>query len=418
MLCFHFEQFLVNLCQQIRYRQKKMMNKLWGDNFFDPSDKKQRVDNMNDKGQPLKRAFVQFIMDPICKLDNNCMDNDVELMNTILVGLELTLSQGDKELKGQGLFKSIMSNWLNAAGIILEMVVIHLPSPKKAQIYRISYLYERHQNDEVAKAMRNCDPKSLLMIYVSKMVPTADKGRFFAFGKVFSGTISTSQKIRILGPNYYGTKYDLCKTTIQKTLLMQGRATQYISSFPYSNFVGLVGIDQFILKNCTITDHPDAHTIRSMKQYISSVTTVAINVKNAGDLPKLIEGLKKLSQFDHLVICTSEESTGQHIITGRGELHIEICLKDLEKDYANCPIIKSDHVVTYKETVTDESRIDCMSKSANKGLRIYAKGVPLEVGLSEDIENGTLNPEIDQNERSEFLCQNYGWDRLDAGCKL
>lgn len=71
-------------------------------------------------------------MDPICKLANACMDSDVELMNKMLTTLELTLSSEDKELKTKHLLKAVMSKWLNAADTILEMMVLHLPSPRKA----------------------------------------------------------------------------------------------------------------------------------------------------------------------------------------------------------------------------------------------------------------------------------------------
>jgi elongation factor 2 len=92
--------------------------------------------------------------------------------------------------------------------------------------------------------MRACDPKGPLMMYVSKMVPTPDKGRFVAFGRVFSGTIATSQKVRILGPNYVpGKKEDVYEKTLQRTLIMQGRTTEYIPDVPCGNTVGLVGID-------------------------------------------------------------------------------------------------------------------------------------------------------------------------------
>lgn len=72
-------------------------------------------------------------MDPICKLANAVMDNDMELMDKMLKTLELTLTQEDRELKGKHLLKAVMSKWLNAADTILEMMVIHLPSPRKAQ---------------------------------------------------------------------------------------------------------------------------------------------------------------------------------------------------------------------------------------------------------------------------------------------
>lgn len=84
-----------------------------------------------------------------------------------------------------------MARWINAADIVLEMMVLHLPSPKVAQKYRGDYLYEGPKDDTASMAIKNCDPKGALMMYVSKMVPTTDKSRFFAFGRVFSGTITT-----------------------------------------------------------------------------------------------------------------------------------------------------------------------------------------------------------------------------------
>ena len=80
-----------------------------------------------------------------------------------------------------------------------------------------------------------------------------------------------------------------------------------------------------------------------MKYSVSPVVRVAVSVKNANDLPKLVEGLKKLSKSDPLVLCLTEES-GEHVIAGCGELHIEICLKDLEEEYAKCEIIKGNPI--------------------------------------------------------------------------
>jgi len=152
---------------------------------------------------------------------------------------------------------------------------------------------------------------------------------------------------------------------------MMGRTVEYIPDVPCGNTVGLVGVDQYLMKTGTLSDHPDAHTIRSMRYSVSPVVRVAVQPKNPGDLPKLIEGLKKLSKSDPLVLCTTEES-GQNVVAGCGELHVEICLNDLEKDFAGIEIIKSDPIVSYKETVTNISNIVCMSKSPNKHNRLYA----------------------------------------------
>jgi len=91
-----------------------------------------------------------------------------------------------------------------------------------------------------------------------------------------------------------------------------------------------------------------------MKYSVSPVVRVAVEPKHASDLPKLVEGLKKLSKSDPLVLCYTTE-TGEHIIAGCGELHVEICLNDLVNEYAKIEIKKSDPVVTYKETVEGTS---------------------------------------------------------------
>merc|ERR1712193_16299 len=99
--------------------------------------------------------------------------------------LNIKLSVEDKELEGKPLIKKIMQKWLPAGETLLQMITIHLPSPVTAQKYRCEMLYEGPQDDEVAVALKACDPSGPLMMYISKMVPTSDKGRFYAFGRVF-----------------------------------------------------------------------------------------------------------------------------------------------------------------------------------------------------------------------------------------
>ena len=127
-----------------------------------------------------------------------------------------------------------------------------------------------------------------------------------------------------------------------------------------------------------------------MKYSVSPVVRVAVEAKSASDLPKLVEGLRKLSKADPLVLCYTEES-GEHIIAGCGELHVEICLKDLEEDYAKCPIKKGDPVVTYKETISEKSTQICMSKSPNKHNRLHVDAEPLDDDLSQEIEDGKVS---------------------------
>lgn len=99
------------------------------------------------------------------------MEGNKEKYEKLLATLEINLTQEDKQLQGKKLLKMIMSKWINAADVILEMCTIHLPSPRKAQKYRTAYLYEGPMDDECAKSMKECDPKGALMMYISKMIP-------------------------------------------------------------------------------------------------------------------------------------------------------------------------------------------------------------------------------------------------------
>jgi len=138
-----------------------------------------------------------------------------------------------------------------------------------------------------------------------------------------------------------------------------------------------------------------------------------VEPKNPQDLPKLVEGLKRLAKSDPMVQCIIEES-GEHIIAGAGELHLEICLKDLEEDHAQIPLKKSDPVVSYRETVEEESNQMCLSKSPNKHNRLFMKAAPLPDGLAEDIDKGDVNPRDDFKIRGRYLADKYEFDITEA----
>merc|ERR1712121_607419 len=200
---------------------------------------------------------------------------------------------------------------------------------------------------------------------------------------------------------------------IQRTILMMGRTVEPIPSVPCGNICGLVGVDQYLVKTGTISNSESAHNMKTMKFSVSPVVRVAVEPKNPADLPKLVEGLKRLSKSDPMVQCMIEES-GEHIIAGAGELHLEICLKDLEEDHAQIPLKKSDPVVSYRETVSEESSIMCLSKSPNKHNRLFVKAVPMPDGLAEDIDNGKVNPRDDFKIRGRYLADTYEYDITEA----
>jgi len=357
-----------------------------------------------------------YVLDPIYKMFDAIMNFKKEETDKLLERLELKGKMKHEELvlEGKPLMKAVMRNWLPAGDAMFQMIVVHLPSPVTAQKYRAAALYEGPADDAACVAMEQCDPNGPLMMYISKMVPTSDKGRFYAFGRVFSGKIATGQKVRIMGPNFVpGKKEDLYEKSIQRTILMMGRYIEAIEDVPCGNICGLVGVDQFLVKTGTITTFKEAHNMKVMKFSVSPVVRVAVEPKNAADLPKLVEGLKRLAKSDPMVQCMIEES-GEHIIAGAGELHLEICLKDLEEDHAQIPIKKSDPVVSYRETVSEESEIMCLSKSPNKHNRLFMKAVPMPDGLPEDIDSGEVTSKQDFKIRGRYLADKYEYDITEA----
>merc|ERR1719460_743196 len=412
---FNVERFAKIYAAKMGVDKEKMMKRLWGDNFFNAKKKTwtnvQQPEGVTD---PLPRAFCQFIMTPINQLMTAIMNDDKGKYEKMMTTLGIVLKGDDRDLKEKKLMKRCMQIWINAAETLLSMIVTKLPSPRVAQKYRVENLYEGPMDDEAANAIRNCDPAGPVMMYVSKMVPTSDKGRFHAFGRVFSGTIATGQRVRIQGPYYKpGSKEDLNQKNIQRTVLMMGRTVEQIADVPCGNTVALVGIDQYILKSGTITTIEDAHNITAMKYSVSPVVKVAVKPKDGKDLPKLVEGLKKLSKSDPLVVCSIEES-GEHVIAGCGELHVEICLKDPREEYAQCDFVMTDPVVSYRETVTCESSQTCLAKSPNKHNRIYLVAEPMEEELSKAIEEGPAGPKAEPKERTKLLKDKYEMDPNDA----
>ncbi|KAJ8315809.1 hypothetical protein KUTeg_007959 [Tegillarca granosa] len=341
--------------------------------------------------------------------------SDKEEMLQMTEKLKIKVSAEEKELEGKSLMRKVMSKWIPVGDAMLEMMVLHLPSPVTAQKYRTDLLYEGPNDDEAAIAMKNCDSNGPLMLYISKMVPSMDKGRFYAFGRVFSGKVEPGMKAKIMGPDYQPgnpKSTDMFYTQIPRTVMMMGSSIMSIHDVPCGNVVGISGIDKYLVKSGTITTYHNAHNMKVMKFSVSPVVRVAVDVVNPTDLPQLIEGLKRLSKSDPMVQCTTEY--GQHIVAGAGELHLEICLKDLEEEHAGIPIRKSDPVVSYRETVSDKSDRICLAKSNNKHVRLYMTASPLPDGVVEDIDQGKVTSGQDFKERAHYLAENYGFDSHEA----
>eukprot|EP00592_Proboscia_alata_P026273 CAMPEP_0194447824 /NCGR_PEP_ID=MMETSP0176-20130528/129221_1 /TAXON_ID=216777 /ORGANISM="Proboscia alata, Strain PI-D3" /LENGTH=895 /DNA_ID=CAMNT_0039274727 /DNA_START=133 /DNA_END=2819 /DNA_ORIENTATION=- len=449
---FTLKKFAMTYSAKFGVPVEKMMGKLWGDWYFDAPRKTWTTANkdgslerafcqfiatpittlfdaiMNEKHKKVKtwttankdgsleRAFCQFIATPITTLFDAIMNEKHKKVEKLLKAIGVEMKGDEKELVGKALLKRVMQKWLPAGDAVLEMIVLKLPSPHVAQAYRVETLYNGPLDDATAQAIRTCDtsPGAPLCMYISKMVPTSDKGRFYAFGRVFSGTIATGQKVRIMGPNYVsGKKTELWVKNIQRTLIMMGRYTEQVADVPAGNTCALVGVDQYLLKSGTICTEADGCCIKTMKFSVSPVVRCAVEPKNSADLPKLVEGMKRLAKSDPMVLCYTEES-GEHIIAASGELHMEICLQDLQNDFMGTEVKVSDPVVSFRETCIEKSSQTCLSKSANKHNRLFVEAEPMSAELCDAIDEGEIKAGADQKLQGRKLADEFGWDVSEA----
>ena len=175
----------------------------------------------------------------------------------------------------------------------------------------------------------------------------------------------------------------------------------------------MVGVDQYLLKSGTICTEEDACCIKTMKFSVSPVVRCAVEPKNSADLPKLVEGMKRLAKSDPMVLCYTEDS-GEHIIAASGELHLEICLQDLQQEFMGTEVKISDPVVSFRETCTEKSSVTCLAKSANKHNRLFIEGEPMGPELCTAIDDCVIVAGADAKLQGRKLADDFGWDVTEA----
>ena len=409
---FTISQFAKFFAERSEVSKEKYIDRFWGELFYSPATKKWLSYEQSRTVDDAKRGFNQFILRPLYQMLNACNELNVDEIVTLLSKLDIKLSADKLDasvLDSKTISSNVMKRWLPAGEAMLHLIVLHLPSPVQAQTYRIQHLYEGPQDDQVACSMKACDPNGEVMIYISKKIPAQDGSRFLCFGRIFSGTIVSGTNVRILGPDYRpGSTSDLQVKNVTSVGVMVGDRCISMARVPAGNVVALTGVDKCLLKTATITTSADAHNFRVMKFSVSPVVRVAVDVKDPTDHARLVDGLKKLVQADSLVQVLNEN--GQHVIAAAGELHLEICIADLEKTHARCALKVATPIVTYRETITAESRQTAFTKTTNKHNKFFMRASPLEDGLADAIESGRISSKQDPKERSRILVEEFGWD--------
>merc|ERR1711963_764107 len=167
---FTLKDFAKMYVSKFKIEENALMKRLWGNQFYHAKEKKW----YKEEKEGAVRGFTNYILAPIYEIFNTCMNKSKEDALKLIEKIGVKLTSEDKDLETKQLLKCTMRKWLPAGNAMLQMIVIHLPSPVTAQKYRAELLYEGPNDDEACTAVKNCDAKGPLMMYVSKMVPTSD----------------------------------------------------------------------------------------------------------------------------------------------------------------------------------------------------------------------------------------------------
>jgi len=277
--------------------------------------------------------------------------------------------------------------------VILNMVVNHLPSPAEAQKYRIPKLWRGDLESEEGKSLMTCDPNGPLFFAITKVVVDPQAGEISA-GRLFSGTMTKGTNVHLNVSNQ--------NLRVQQVYIYNGAKKEIVDNVPAGNIMGVAGLKA--APGETITFEP-TEPFEKLTHIFEPVVTKAVEATKPSDLPKLIEVLKVVQKEDPSVIIELNEETGEHLMHGMGELHLEI-IENRIKTEKKIDIKTSNPIVVYREVISKPS-LEGVGKSPNKHNHMFFKVEPLDDATIKAIKDGDI-PEgrikkKDLNIRDKFV---------------
>jgi elongation factor 2 len=269
--------------------------------------------------------------------------------------------------------------WKNAPlfEVLLDMVVKHLPNPLDAQKYRIPKIWQGDIESEFGKNLLECDSNGKPAFVITRIVIDPRSGKEISAGRLFSGTLKVGQDVWL--------NLAKQKQKIQQVLIYNGIKPEQLEEIGPGNVLAISGIAGEAGE--TITLEPET-PFEELKHIFEPVITKAIEVTKPADLPKLIEVLRKVGKEDPSLKVEINEETGENLISGMGELHLEI-IENRIKTEKGVEVRTSPPIVVYRETVMKKSG-QAVGRSPNKHNDFFIVAEPLEQEVYEAIKNGEI----------------------------
>ncbi len=260
---------------------------------------------------------------------------------------------------------------------ILPMIAKHMPSPKEAQPYRIPQIWRGEIGSEDGKSMVATDAKAKSNIVVFKIMNDPHSGEV-AIGRIFSGTVKKGSEFYLSG--HQGLQ------RVQQVALYMGPEKVVVEEIPAGNIAALIG-----LRDPAVGDTMSENVIEPFEQIVhfsKPVVTKAIEPKDPKDTTKLIEALRKMQKEDPTMQVIINQDTGEHLISGMGELHLEVKETKLRDEF-KIPIATSEPIVLYTETIEGKAG-PIIGKSPNKHNRFFITVQPAPEGIQKAFDEGEI----------------------------
>ena len=260
--------------------------------------------------------------------------------------------------------------------VVLDMVVKHLPNPVDAQGYRIEKIWHGDMEGEDGLSLQKCDASGPLFFTTVKIVVDPQAGEI-STGRLFSGTIKKGTEVYLNKLKQEGR--------IQQIFIMNGAKREIVDNIPCGNIIGVSGIRSSVGETVTLKE---SDPFEQITHIFDPVITKSIEAKSPADLPKLVEVLKTVAKEDPTIKIEINEETGENLMHGMGELHLEI-IENRIKTEKNVEVKTSPPIVVYREAINKPSP-EAEGKSPNKHNKFYFKVEPLTDAIYDAMKKGDL----------------------------
>ena len=286
--------------------------------------------------------------------------------------------------------------------VLLGMVVEHLPSPKESQAYRVPHIWDGDIESPAGKTMTTTDPNGPLAVMVTNVTVDKHAGEV-ATGRVYGGTISKGTEVFLVGGH--------AKARVQQVGVYFGPERVNTDNVPAGNIVYVAGARGAIAGETICDPEHKIVEFEGLEHISEPVVTVAVEAKNTKDLPKLIEVLRQVAKEDPTIHVEINEETGEHLVSGMGELHLEVISYRINEKGVD--IQTSEPIVVYRETVSAKAG-PVEGKSPNKHNRFYITVEPLDDELFKAMQKGKIKEGKVKGKESAAEFQEYGMEKDEA----